>query len=389
MHQGTTIFSQIMRFLPIYEFHKCVSRYNGNYRVKSFTCLNQFYIMAFAQLTYRESLRDIEDCLTALRHKLFHSGIRSSVSRSTLADANENRDWRIYAEFAQVLIRIARPMYVDEDIGVDLQNMVYALDSTTIDLCLSLFPWARFRQHKAAIKLHTLIDLHGPIPVFIWISDGKLHDVNILDVLIPEPGAIYLIDRGYIDFQRLYSINADKAFFVTLSKSNMQFRRVYSHPSDIVNGIHSDQTIMLTGVCTSKDYPDKLRRIHYFDKEHQNHYYFLTNNFSYPPLTIAKLYKARWGVEIFFKWIKQNLRIKTFFGISENAVKSQIWIAICTYVLIAIIKKKLHIKQSLYTFLQIISVSIFETSPLKRAFEDIDSDEFIDTTCKQLNLFEL
>jgi transposase len=345
--------------------------------------------MAFAQLTYRESLRDIEDCLTVFRHKLFHSGIRSSVSRSTLADANENRDWRIYADFAQVLIKMARPLYVDEDIGVDLKEMVYALDSTTIDLCLSLFPWARFRQHKAAIKLHTLIDLHGPIPVFIWISDGKLHDVNILDALIPEPGAIYLFDRGYIDFQRLCSINTDKAFFVTLAKSNMQFRRLYSHPTDIVQGIHSDQTIMLTGIQTAKDYPDKLRRVHYFDKEHQNHLYFLTNNFTYSALTIAMLYKGRWSVEIFFKWIKQNLRIKTFFGLSENAVKSQIWIAICTYVLIAIIKKKLNIKQSLYTFLQIISIAIFEKCPLQEALEGVNNVEIIDNSCNQLNLFEL
>jgi transposase len=344
--------------------------------------------MAFAQLTYRESLRDIEDCLTALRHKLFHSGIRSSVSRSTLAEANETRDWRIYAEFAQVLIKIARPLYVDEDIGVDLKDMVYALDSTTIDLCLSLFPWARFRQHKAAIKLHTLIDLHGPIPVFIWISDGKLSDVNILDALIPEPGAIYLIDRGYIDFQRLYSINTDKAFFVTRAKSNTQFRRLYSHSADINQGILSDQTVMLTGVYAKKDYPEKLRRVHYFDKTHQNHLYFLTNNFTYPPLTIAKLFKCRWSVEIFFKWIKQNLRIKTFLGLTENAVKSQIWIAICTYVLIAIIKKKLNIKKSLYTFLQIISVSIFEKLPLQEVLDDVDIVESIDIPCNQLNLFE-
>jgi hypothetical protein len=295
--------------------------------------------MAFAQLTYRESLRDIQECLNAMRHKLYHAGIRTPISRTTLADANECRNWRIYADFAQVLIHTVIPLYADEDIGVELEEMVYALDSTTIDLCLSLFPWARFRKKKAAIKLHTLIDIHGPIPTFIWISDGKMHDVNILDVLIPEPNSIYLMDRGYIDFARLYKLFSEQAHFITLAKSNMQYRRLYSHPVDKLQGILSDQTIMLTGIQSAKDYPDKLRRIHYYNQEQKRHLYFLTNNFTLPPLAIASLYKKRWSVEIFFKWIKQNLRIKTFFGLSENAVKTQVWIAISIYVLIAIIKK--------------------------------------------------
>ena len=324
MYQGSTIFSQIMSHLPIYEFNKCVKRYDGNHRIKTFTCLSQFYTMAFAQLTYRESLRDIEACLSALHTKLYHVGIRSTIARSTLADANNIRDWRIYAEFAQVLIHIARPLYAHDDIGVELDEVVYALDSTTIDLCLTLFPWARFRRRKAAVKMHTLIDIHGSIPVFIWISDGKMHDVNILDILEPEPGAIYLMDRGYIDFERLHNIAVSNAFFTTLSKSNMQFRRLYSHPQDILHGVLSDQTILLTGIRSSTDYPDKLRRVHYYDKEHQNHFHFLTNNFFYPPLTIANLYKCRWQIELFFKWIKQHLRIKAFYGLSENAVKTQI-----------------------------------------------------------------
>ncbi len=389
MYQGSTIFSQIMSHISIYEFNKCVKRYNGNYRIKSFTCLNQFYVMAFAQLTYRESLRDIQECLNAMHHKLYHAGIRTPISRTTLADANEHRDWRIYADFAQVLIRIARPLYAKEDIGVELDEMVYALDSTTIDLCLSLFPWAKFREKKAAIKLHTLIDIHGPIPLFIWISDGKLHDVNILDVLIPEPNAIYLIDRGYIDFERLHSISIEKAFFITLAKSNMQFRRLYSNPVDKSTGVLSDQTIKLTGIQSQKDYPESLRRIHYYDKEQKRHIYFLTNNFTLPALTIAALYKLRWGVEIFFKWIKQNLRIKTFFGLSENAVKTQVWIAITTYILIAIIKKKMDIKKSLYTFLQVISVSIFEKMPINDLFLNVDIKEPSTDTSIQLNLFDL
>jgi hypothetical protein len=345
--------------------------------------------MAFAQLTYRESLRDIQECLNAMHHKLYHSGIRAPVSRTTLADANENRDWRIYADFAQILIHIARPLYAKEDIGVELDEMVYALDSTTIDLCLSLFPWARFREKKAAIKLHTLIDVHGPIPTFIWISDGKLHDVNILDVLIPEPNAIYLIDRGYIDFERLHSLFIEKAFFITLAKSNMQYRRLYSNSVDKTKGILSDQTIKLTGVQSTKDYPENLRLIHYYDTEQKRHIHFLTNNFILPALVIAALYKLRWRVEIFFKWIKQNLRIKTFFGLSENAVKTQVWIAISIYVLIAIIKKKLDIKKSLYTFLQVISVSIFEKVPINELFLNVDIKEPSNDTSIQLNLFDL
>lgn len=389
MHQGSSIFSQIMRFLPVYEFNKCVKRYNGNYRIKSFTCLDQFYTMAFAQLTYRESLRDIEACLNALHSKLYHSGIRSNISRSTLADANNRSDWRIYADFAQVLINIARPLYVHDDIGVELDEMVYALDSTTIDLCLTLFPWAKFRRRKAAIKMHTLLDIHGSIPVFIYISDGKMHDVNILDILEMEVGAIYLIDRGYIDFSRLYKIETSKSFFITLSKSNMQYRRVYSHQSDIVNGIHSDQTIMLTGVTSRNEYLAKLRRIHFYDVEHLNHLYFLTNNFTYPSSTIAKLYKCRWQIELFFKWIKQHLRIKAFYGLSENAVKSQIWIAISVYVLLAIIKKKIKIEMSLYTILQVVSVSLFENMPINEVFSDQDIQELTSDPCIQLNLFDL
>jgi hypothetical protein len=306
-----------------------------------------------------------------------------------LADANETRDWRIYADFAQILINIARPLYINDDIGISITDMVYALDSTTIDLCLSLFPWAKFRQRKAAIKLHTLLDIHGPIPVFIWISDGKLHDVRILDILVTEPGAIYLIDRGYIDFSRLYTLNNEKAFFITLAKSNMQYRRLYSQPTDKLKGIISDQIVKLTGTQSSKDYPDKLRVIHYYDQEEQRHIRFQTNNLTLPALTIAMIYKKRWSVEIFFKWIKQNLRIKSFFGTSENAVKTQVWIAISIYVLIAIIKKKLGIEKSLYTFLQIVSVSIFDKSPLFELFSDIDIKEPDGKSCNQLNLFDL
>lgn len=389
MNNGRSIFSQIMDFLPLYELKKCIRRYRGDYKVQSFTCLNQFYTMAFAQLTYRESLRDIEACLNALQSKLYHLGIRSKISKSTLADANNTRDWRIYADFAQVLINIARPLYAQEDLGLELDEMVYALDSTTIDLCLSLFPWAKFRRRKAAVKMHTLIDIHGSIPVFIHISDGKMHDVNVLDILEIEAGSVYLVDRGYIDFDRLYTIHKNNATFISLAKSNMKFRRIYSQQSDISNGIHSDQTIVLTVPKSRKEYPEKLRRIHFYDAEHQNHLYFLTNNFSFTSGTIAKLYKCRWQVELFFKWIKQHLRIKAFYGTSENAVKSQIWIAICIYVLLAIIKKKLNIKMSLYTILQVASVSLFEKIPINEAFSDNDIRELTDNTCIQLNLFDL
>ena len=389
MNTGSTIFSQIMHHAPFYEFDKCVKRYSGNKRIKSFTCRSQFLIMAFAQLTYRESLRDIEACLNAMRSKLYHMGIKSTVARSTMADANERRDWRIYADFAQVLINIARPLYASDDIGVELDNVVYALDSTTIDLCLALFPWAKFRQRKAAIKLHTLIDIHGSIPVFIHVSDGSLHDVNVLDILAPEPGAFYLMDRGYIDFARLFQLNLGNSFFVTRCKDNIQFRRVYSKEANLHQGIHSDQTIRLSGPKSSKLYPENLRRVHYYDAEYQQHLYFLTNDFSLPAVTIAKLYKCRWLVELFFKWIKQNLRIKTFYGLSENAVKTQVWVAVCVYVLIAIIKKKLKLKQSLYTILQVISVSVFEKMPIIQAFQGVDISDEDEHFCKQLNLFDL
>lgn len=343
--------------------------------------------MAFAQLTFRESLRDIESTLNAMRKKLYHIGIRTAIRRTTLAKANETRDWRIYADFAMHLISIARPLYANEDIGIELDQMIYALDATTIDLCLSVFPWARFRKKKAAIKLHTLIDVHGNIPLFIWITDGKVHDVNVLDILIPEPGSIYLIDRGYIDFSRLYNLTQAQSFFVTLAKSNMQYRRISSSPVDKSTGLRSDQIIMLTGINTSKEYPEKIRRIHYYDSDQDLRLIFLTNNMTLPALTIAKLYKCRWQVELFFKWIKQNLRIKRFFGTSENAVKTQIWIAICIYLLVAIIKKKLKIEESLYTILQVLSVSLFEKMPILQAFQSIDSDESISVDGIQLNLF--
>jgi hypothetical protein len=345
--------------------------------------------MAFAQLTYRESLRDIEACLNALRSKLYHLGIRSPIARSTLADANNSRDWRIYADFAQVLLNIARPLYQHEEIGADLDDVVYALDSTTIDLCLALCPWALFRAHKAAVKMHTLLDIRGSLPTFIWVSDGKMHDVNVLDILEPEPGAIYLMDRGYIDFKRLHKFSVNNAFFVTRTKSNMQFRRLYSQQSNIAAGIISDQIILLTGVDSKTDYPDKLRRVHFYDPDRLKHLYFLTNNLVYSSTTIAKLYKCRWQVELFFKWIKQHLRIKAFYGLSENAVKTQIWIAICVYVLLAIIKKKLALDQSLYTILQVASVSLFEKMPINEAFSDVDISEIIKEPCIQLNLFDL
>ncbi len=376
-----------MDHLPLYEFQKCVHRYHGHHQMKKFSCLDQFLSMVFAQMTYRESLRDIEACLQAQRLKLYHMGIRGKVSKSTLADANEKRDWRIYADFAQVLINIARPLYVNDEFGVDLENTVYALDSTTIDLCLSTFPWARFRKRKGAIKLHTLLDLHGPIPVFIYISDGKVHDVNVLDYIIPEPGSFYIMDRGYIDFERLYQINLGPAFFIVRAKSNFQFHRIYSRSIDKQTGLRCDQIIKLTAHYPSKDYPEKLRRIKYYDAVTNNRLVFITNNFDLPALTIAKLYKCRWQVELFFKWIKQHLRIKKFFGTSENAVKTQVWIAISVYVLMAIIKKRLKLDMSLYTILQILSVTVFEKMPITRVFADdsyILSENNVDN---QLNLF--
>jgi len=364
VYAGKVVFSQIMEFLPLHIFHQCVDRYNGNYKVKEFSCLDQYYCMAFAQITYRESLRDIEACLRAQQGKLYHMGIRGPVSRNTLANANKVRDWRIYADFALALIAIARRIYSKEPFLNDLNETVYALDATTIDLCLSVFPWAHFRQTKGAIKLHTLLDLRGNIPSFIHISEGKLHEVNTLDIIPIEPGAFYIMDRGYLDYTRLYSLSQSAAFFITRGKSNLKCRRVYSHPVDRNTGMICDQSVMLTVPKSAIAYPDKLRRVKYHDAETQKILVFLTNNFTLPPLTICMLYRCRWQVELFFKWIKQNLRIKTFYGTSENAVKTQIWIAVSVYVLVAIMKKQLNIQASLYTILQILSVFAFERTQL-------------------------
>jgi len=387
MNSDTTIFTQLMDFLPQYEFSKCVERYQGNYKVKSFSCWDQFLCMAFAQLTFRESLRDIEACLRVAQPKLYHMGIRGKVSRNTLAHANQVRDWRIYADFAQVLIGMARPLYAKESLGVDLDQSVYALDSTTIDLCLSLFPWAKFRTRKAGIKLHTLLDLHGNIPTLVVITNAKVHDVNILDLIIFEPGALYIMDRGYLDFSRLHTIHAASAFFITRAKSNFKFKRLYSHPVDKTTGLRSDQTIVLTGFYARKDYPEKLRRIRFYDAENDRYLVFLTNNFSLPALTIAKLFQCRWQIELFFKWIKQHLRIKSFYGTSDTAVKTQIWIALSVYVLVAIVKKHLKSDLNLYTILQILSVSLFEKIPILQplAPENCEKPELPD--CIQLNLF--
>ncbi len=364
MHTGQTVFSQLLDFLPKKQFDRCVRRYHGNHRIKTFSCFDQYLCMAFAQITYRQSLRDIETCLRAMQPKLYHCGIRGNVSRTTLAKANENRDWRIYADIAQVLIRKARTLYANEDFGLQLNREVYALDSTTIDLCLSLFPWAKFRKHKAAVKVHTLMDLKGSIPTFIRITDGKVHDVNILDDLILEPGAIYVMDRGYIDFARLYTFTQNLSTFVTRAKSNFDYRRLYYRKVDKTTGLRCDQTIMLNGFYVSQDYPAVLRRIGYFDIKTNKKFIFLTNNFTLAALTIARLYKYRWRIEIFFKWIKQYLRIKTFFGTSANAVKTQIWIAISIYVLVAIVKKELKIELSLGEILQILSIVLFEKVPI-------------------------
>jgi len=388
MHQGATIFAQIMDFLPKHKFRKCVDRYSGNYHTRSFSCFDQFMCMAFAQLTYRESLRDIECCLRAMHEKLYHMGIRGKVSRSTLAYANENRDWRIYCDFAQILIHEARQLYVNEDFGLELEQTVYALDSSTIDLCLSVFPWARFRRTKSAIKLHTLLDLRGNIPSFIAITDGKVHDVNILDVLIPEPGSIYVMDKAYLDFGRLYYLNQCAAFFVVRAKSNTRLKRLYSNPVDKSTGVQCDQIVVLTGFYTRKDYPAKLRRIRFFDPETNKRLVFLTNQFDLPPETIAALYRYRWQVELFFKWIKQNLRIKSFYGTSENAVKTQIWIAISVYVLVAIIKKRLKLELSLYTILQIFSVTVFEKIFILQALTDDAYKNEITSNHIQLKLFD-
>jgi transposase len=387
MNSGQMIFAQVMDVMPLKTFHRCVDRYQGNFSIKHFNCLEQFRVMAFAQLTYRESLRDTVTCLRSQNCKLYRMGIRSKVSKSTLADANEVRDWRIYADFAQHLIGVARKLYQKDQLAIDIEQTVYALDSTTIDLCLAVFPWAHFRTNKAAVKLHTLIDLKGNIPTFIHISDGKLHDVNILDELPVEAGSIYVMDRGYVDFERLHRITRNLAFFVTRAKSTFSFERIYSHPVDKSIGLICDQTIKLTVPATAKKYPDKLRRVKYRDPETDKVLVFLTNNFELPAKTIADLYKQRWQVELFFKWIKQNLRIKTFYGTSENAVKTQIWIAVSVYLMVAIIKKRLRIEASLYTILQILSVSVFERIELNRLLTFCEYENRITLKPNQLNLF--
>ena len=387
MHVGKLVFAQLMEHLPWKTFGRIVERYGGDHRVREFSCAHQFRCMAFAQLTYRESLRDLATCLRAQSAKLYHLGLRGTVARSTLADANEARDWRIYAEFAQHLIRIARRLYLDEPFGVDLKETVYALDSTTIDLCLSVFPWAPFRSTKAAIKLHTLIDLRGNIPTFIQISDGKLHDVNVLDDLRPEPGAFYVMDRGYLDFERLHRWHLAGSFFVTRAKSNLKAKRRYSHPVDRATGLICDQTIVLKVHYSKAGYPDTLRRIRFKTDEGKT-LVFLTNNFTLPALTITELYRCRWQVELFFKWIKQHLRIKTFFGTSENAVKSQVWIAVSVYVLVAIVRKRLQLDASLYETLQILSLTMFETTPLHQLLTLDPLSANPPTSTNQLNLFE-
>jgi hypothetical protein len=387
MNSGKTVFSQLMDFLPTYEFRKCVVRYNGHYKVKSFSCWDQFLCMAFAQLTYRESLRDIEACLRAAQPKLYHMGLRAKVSRNTLANANQVRDWRIYADFAQLLINTARSLYANDNFGVQLNQTVYALDSTTIDLCLSLFPWAKFRKRKGAVKLHTLLDLRGSIPTVVFVTHGRVHDVNILDRLLVEAAAIYVMDRGYVDFARLHAMHQSLAFFVTRAKSNFRFKRLYSHRVDKTTGLQCDQIIVLTGFYAKKDYPQKLRRIRFFDTVKQKRIVLLTNNFSLPALTIAELYRCRWQVELFFKWIKQHLRIKAFYGTSENALKTQIWIAISVYVLVAIVKKCLHLDLSLYTILQILSVTLFEKIPISQALSLANYTETEGFRSNQLNLF--
>ena len=387
MNLGKTLFAQLMDFLPWKTFHRIVDRHNGDRYVKSMTCAEQFRVMAFAQLTYRESLRDIEVCLSAQSAKLYHMGLRQEIKRSTLADANEARDWRIHAAFAEHLIAHARKLYIDDSIGFELANTAYALDSTTIDLCLSVFPWAPFRTTKAAVKMHTLLDLRGNIPTFIHISDGKLHDVNVLDVLVPEAGAIYVMDRGYLNFERLHAMHLASAFFVTRAKSNTRLRRVYSAATDRTTGILCDQTVALVGYYSSRDYPIHLRRIRFKDPETDKTLVFLTNNFTLPAATICALYKARWQVELFFKWIKQHLRIKKFYGTSENAVKSQIWIAVSVYVLVAIVKKRLNLNASLYTLLQIFSLTLFEKMPIQQAFAANAPFQKQDESNNQLNLF--
>ena len=386
MYVGKTLFAQIMDFVPWTSFRRIVARYGGDHRVRTLNCAEQFRIMAFAQLTWRESLRDIEVCLSAQATKLYHMGLREAVARSTLADANESRDWRIWADFAQVLIRRARRLYAEDSLGLELANTVYALDSTTIDLCLSVFPWAHFQLTKAAVKMHTLLDLRGNIPSFIYVSDGKLHDVNVLDLLVPEPGAFYVMDRGYIDFARLHVLHQAGAFYVTRAKSNFDIRRVYSDATDRSTGVICDQTIAFNGRLAAKDYPERLRRIRFKIPESGKTLVFLTNNTALPALTIAALYKSRWQVELFFKWVKQHLRIKRFYGTSENAVKTQIWTAVTIYVLVAIVKKELHLDASLYTLLQIISVTVFEKMPLQQALTENANPSNNLISSNQLNL---
>jgi hypothetical protein len=389
MNVGRTVFSQLIEYLPSKEFQKCVARYDGDSRFRGFSCWDQLLAMTFAQLTYRESLRDIEACLRSMSGKLYHMGLRGKVARSTLGDANEAHDWRIYADFAQVLIGIARPLHVRDPIGVDLTQSLYALDSTTIDLCLSLFPWAKFRKHKAAVKMHTLLDLHGNIPTFISITNGKVHDVNILDEILPEAGAFYVMDRGYVDFERLYVFTLSAAFFVVRTKSNVILQRRYSHPVDKTTGVRSDHTVVLTAIGSATVYPEALRRVSYLDVETRKRFKFLTNNFILPAVTIAQIYKSRWQVELFFKWIKQHLRIKAFYGTSENAVKTQIWIAVSVYVLVAIVRKRLLLSISLYQVLQILSVTLFEKTPILQALQPPDSQEDSPDDSNQLNLFTL
>jgi len=389
MYSESVVFAQLMDFLPRHEFNKCVKRYRGNHRVNSFSCRDQFFCMAFAQLTYRESLRDIATCLRALQPKLYHAGLRGAISKSTLADANRQRDWRIYADFAQVLIAHARDLYAHDDIGFEFEQTAYAFDSTTIDLCLSLFPWAKFRRRKGAIKLHTLIDLRGNIPCFIHFSTGKVHDVNALDYLTLEPGAFYMLDRGYVDYARLYRFTVEMAFFVTRAKSNMKYKRQKMRRVDKSTGLRSDYRIVLSGSQAELDYPVPIRRVAYYDVEHKKRLVFLTNNWNLPALTIARLYKRRWQVELFFKWIKQHLRIKAFYGTTPNAVQTQIWIAVCVYVLVAIVKKELRLKCSMYQILQILSISLFEKVPIQQVLTSIVSQNEKISCPNQLVLFNL
>lgn len=389
MNTGRTVFSQLMDFFPRYEFQVCVNRYRGDRYSKSFSCSDQFLCLAFAQLTYRESLRDIEACLRAQRSKLYHMGFRGRVSRTTLADANEYRDWRIFRDFAQGLIPTARQLYRDDPLGVDCANTVYAFDSTTIDLCLTLFPWAQFRKRKSAVKLHTLLEVRGSIPINVYVTTGQVHDVNLLDEVIFEPGAFYLLDRGYIDFARLYTLDQAGAFFVTRAKQNIQYYRRHSRSFDPASGVRSDQTIVLTGPKTSHLYPIPLRRIHYFDVEKQLHLFLLTNNFVLPALCIAQLYRCRWQVELFFRWIKQHLRIKAFYGTSENAVKTQVWVALSTYLLVAVLKKHLNLDLSLHQILQILSISLFEKTPILQGFLEYDRQLPEPDACIQLQMFNL